>query len=72
MSESDAIVIRLMHPQLAERAGVSSKTVSRALAGLERRGLVERRGRAIAIDPPALGNLEREVRRLSSQPAADE
>lgn len=69
VQESDAVVIRLTHPQLAERAGVSAKTVSRALAELERRGLIERRGRSIAVDDDALGRLERELRRLSSPPS---
>lgn len=62
------IVIKTTQPQLAERAGVSAKTVSRGLAELERRALIERRGRAVVVSADALRRLEEEVRSFGSPP----
>ena len=49
--------------ELAERANVSTKTVSRALAALEGRGMLARRGRKIAIDRRSYERLDAAMRR---------
>lgn len=46
----------------SERAGVSTKTVSRALEKLEGQGLLRRAGRGIVIDRAGLGRLDAELR----------
>lgn len=56
------VTIRDPRSELAERAGVSTKTVSHALEELEGQGLLRRAGRGIVIDRAGLGRLDAELR----------
>lgn len=61
-ADGDDIVIGASRAELAERANVSTKTVSRALAELERRGFLRRNGRKIVIDHAAYRRLDAAMR----------
>lgn len=57
----DGAVIRATRTELAEKANVSTKTVSRALEELEGRRMLRRVGRRIVIDRAACDRLDREM-----------
>lgn len=57
----DGVVIRATRTELAEKANVSTKTVSRALEELESRRMLRREGRRIVIDRAACARLDREM-----------
>lgn len=59
---SEGALIHATRAELAERAGVSTKTVSRALGELEERGLVHRAGKSIRIEQSAYGHLDEDIR----------
>lgn len=68
-SENGGATIQATRAELAERAGVSTKTVSRALGELEGRQMLRRSGRKIVIDRDAYERLENEIRHeLESEP----
>lgn len=65
-ANGDASKDVLLHPtraELAERAGVSEKTITRGLAELEREGLIAKKGRTIVIDQAARERLEQNIRK---------
>ena len=58
----DAVVVRASRRELAEKANVSTKTVSRAVEELERRRMLKRAGRKIVIDRAAAARLDAAMR----------
>ena len=60
-AEAD-VIVDATRSELAERANVSTKTVSRTVNELERQGMLSRRGRKIVIDRAAAARLDAAMR----------
>lgn len=60
--EQGVCVVGLTRAQLAERLGVSTKTITRALASLEERHMVDARGRKIVVNRKQRALIDRMLR----------